>query len=142
MKGYVDRVLKRGSAKDTVSMDGLLNVGVKFFALNNISDDGKYNVNICIGKNDIKKTQVHAEPYVEAFCFSAIFADTEAMIEEFRSAIAKVKKVDLGNDPKERLLRAQGAIYLLMRENEVLRTRLRSEYERWKEQLPFVLMGS
>jgi hypothetical protein len=141
MSGWVARSLDQTIPKDTVSFDGLLNVAVKFFSLTRVTPDGGYSGFICVGKNDIKKTQVRPEPYVEAFCFSAIFEHAKEMQLAFRNAMMQVKKVDLGNDDAEKLLRAQGATFLLMHNSEQLRNVLRGEYERRKEFLPFVLVN-
>lgn len=61
------------------------------------------------------------------------------MYNEFVKAIKELYKVNLGIDRNEKLLRAQGAMFLLMRNNENLRMMLKEEYDQQKEYLPFVL---
>lgn len=48
-------------------------------------------------------------------------------------------EINLGIENNDRLLRAQGALYMFMRNNEVLKELLLFEYENKKEYLPFVL---
>ena len=48
-------------------------------------------------------------------------------------------KINLGIENDDRLLRAQGAMYMFMRNNEILKELLLFEYENKKEYLPFVL---
>jgi hypothetical protein len=62
------------------------------------------------------------------------------MYDEFVKAIKELYKVNLGDDRDEILLRAQGGMFLLMRNNKNLRKMLISEYEMKKEFLPFVLI--
>jgi hypothetical protein len=61
------------------------------------------------------------------------------MYDEFVKAIKELYKVNLGIDKDEKLFRAQGAMFLIMRNNENLIRMLRTEYDRQKEYLPFIL---
>jgi hypothetical protein len=61
------------------------------------------------------------------------------MYNEFVAAIKELYKQDLGVERDARLLRAQGAMFAIMRNNEQLREMLISEYEERKDYLPFVL---
>lgn len=61
------------------------------------------------------------------------------MYNEFVAAIKELYRQDLGVDRDERLLRAQGAMFSLMRNNAQLRVMLISEYEKRKDYLPFVI---
>ncbi|SFC03380.1 hypothetical protein SAMN05421780_102340 [Flexibacter flexilis DSM 6793] len=129
--------------KDTVTFDGLLNIAVKYFSILRISDEGYYVAKICVGLNDIKKTESKRQPFVEAFCFSSIFnsIDNEEfdMQKEMAETLRELYALHLGVDKNERLLRAQGAAYMLLRRNEKLQKLLRKEYEAQKTLLPFVL---
>ncbi|MBK9593483.1 MAG: hypothetical protein IPO32_18950 [Crocinitomicaceae bacterium] len=93
--------------------------------------------------NDIKKTEKERKPFIEAFCFSSILehyqSEEYSMYDEFVKAIKELYKVNLGIDREEKLLRAQGAMYLLMRNSENLNKMLASEYESNKDYLPFIL---
>lgn len=57
---------------------------------------------------------------------------------EFISAIYELYNLVLGVETEERLLRAQGVMFSLMRNNEKLRKLLLLEYEKKKDYLPFV----
>lgn len=129
--------------KDTVTMDKLLNVAVKFFSIPKINDQGYFVGKVCVGINGLETTEKIRKPQLEAFCYSSIFSNfggTEFnMYEEFVEALKELYKVNLGIDNKEKLLRAQGAMFFLMRNNEKLRLMLKSEYEKNKDNLPFIL---
>lgn len=58
--------------------------------------------------------------------------------EEFINVVKELYLVNLGIDDNENLLRAQGATFMLMRNNENLRKMLKADYENQKEFLPFV----
>jgi len=62
------------------------------------------------------------------------------MYDEFVKAMKELYKLNLGNEKEEKVLRAQGAMFILMRNNENLRKMLKSEYIKQKEFLPFVLV--
>lgn len=51
----------------------------------------------------------------------------------------KLYKFNLGVNNEERLLRVQGAMFIIMSMNEKLRKLLIKEYEQNKESLPFIL---
>lgn len=143
MTDLVSKTIDKKIPKDTVSMDKLLNVAVKYFSIRSITDEGYYVGKVCVGFNDIKKTESERKPFIEAFSFSSILkhyqSEEFSMYDEFVKAIKELYKVNLGIDKDERLLRAQGAMFLLMRNNENLKKMLKSEYEKQKDYLPFVL---
>ena len=62
------------------------------------------------------------------------------MHNELVQGIRELYKVDLGINEEERLLRAQGAMYMFMRNNLALKEMLRYEYENKQESLPFILV--
>lgn len=137
------KALERKQAKDTLSMDQLMNVAVKYFSILSINGEGLYVGKVCTGQNDIRKTETLRCPFVEAFCFAAILEHYQSfrysMYQEFVQALQELYTVNFGSDPGERLLRAQGAMYMLMRRNENLQKMLKEEYQGYKEFLPFVL---
>lgn len=143
MQGWADKAADRTQVTDTLSMDELLNVAVKFFSIYKLNEEGRYVGKICVGLNDVAKTEEVRKPHVEAFCFSAIFEHLEegGLYEEFIQAAKQLYSVNLGIDPEERLLRAQGAMYFLMRDSGSLRKALQLGYEAKKDWLPFVLAG-
>ena len=124
-------------------MDQMLELAVKFFSVITINKDGAYSVKVCTGMNDIRKTEKIRKPLLEAFCFSSVAKNYHGekfnMMDEMVKSAKQLYKVNLGVDENERLLRAQGAMYFLMRSDENLIKMLRSEYELNKDNLPFIL---
>lgn len=143
MLRFAERATNPAFVPDTVSMDEMLNVAVKFFSIQKVTEDGHYKGKVCVGLNGITETLPEREPALEAFCFSAILENMEGeqfhMYNEFVAAVKELYKQDLGVDREARLLRAQGAMFSLMRNNEQLRNMLVVEYDRKKDFLPFVL---
>jgi hypothetical protein len=143
MSDLVSKTIDKKIPKDTVSMDQLLNVAVKYFSIMRLNGEGHYVGKVCVGLNDIKKTEPERKPFIEAFSFSSILkhyqSEEYSMYDEFVKALKELYTVNLGIDNQERLLRAQGAMYLLMRNNENLKNMLKSEYEKQKDYLPFLL---
>ena len=146
MTDLVNKTIDKKIPKDTISMDKLLNVAVKYFSIMRLTDEGHYVGKVCVGLNDIKKTESDRKPFIEAFSFSSILkhyqSEEYSMYDEFVKAIKELYKVNLGIDKNEKLLRAQGAMFLLMRNNENLKKMLKSEYEKQKEYLPFTLIAN
>lgn len=128
--------------KDSVSIDELLDIAVKFFSLN-LGNQNQYNIKICSGINDIEKTLPTRKPFVEAFCFASIFENHKTqdfnMVEEVVRTAKELYKFNFGNDRNEKILRSQGALYVMMKNNEKLRRMLLKDYEKHKAHLPFVL---
>lgn len=143
MTDLVNKTIDKTTPKDRISMDKLLNVAVKYFSIMRLTDEGHYVGKVCVGLNDIKKTESERKPFIEAFSFSSILkhyqSEEYSMYDEFVKAIKELYKVNLGIDKDEKLLRAQGAMFLLMRNNENLKKMLKNEYEKQKDHLPFVL---
>lgn len=137
-----------GHPKDTVSMNQLLNYAVKFFSVS-LNDDGNYKGKICIGgMRDIEKLHAKRNFHLEAFSFSSIFKHLLSKEKkydfqnEWRKAVTEIATVSLGLDDSEKVLRAEGALYLLMKTNENLKNMLLEEYELKKELLPFYLTNN
>ena len=138
-----EKALNPAFVPDTVSIDDVLNVAVKFFNIKGVTKDGHYAGKVCSGINGIKETLPERQPHLEAFSFSTILQnmkeEEENMHDEFVKAIHELYKLDLGVEKEDRLLRAQGVMFSLMRNNDQLRMLLLSEYEKKKEYLPFVI---
>lgn len=130
---------------DTVSMDQLLNIAVKFFYVSKY-EDGELKSYFCGGTNALRKTEKSRKPHLEAFCFSSIYANYSNeqynMRLEFDQAIEEALTLNLGLDNNERLLRLQGAVFILMRNNKILKSLLLEEYTKKKNFLPFVLIDN
>ena len=131
--------------KDSLKMDKVLNIAVKFFNIHKITPEGNYAIKVCVGISGIKTTEAVRNPQLEAFCFAAIFKHYQSSQFDLKAAFTKAAKelykVNMGIDEKERQLRAQGAMYFLMRENPVLREVLLYEYGLKAGYLPFVIVG-
>ncbi|MDT8308312.1 MAG: hypothetical protein RQ866_02205 [Bacteroidales bacterium] len=145
MNELVSKTIDKKTPKDTISFDNLMNIAVKYFSIIRLTNEGHYMGKVCAGFNDIKRTEKERVPFIEAFCFSSILQHYQSkeysMNDEFIKAIKELYKVNLGLDREEKLLRAQGAMFFLMRNNENLKSMLKSEYEKKKEHLPFILKG-
>ena len=141
MSELTTKVIDKSVPKDTISMNTLLNIAVKYFYVRNISDEGYYVAQVCGGI--IKATEQERKPFIEAFAFGSIInhyqSDEYNMYNELVQVVEKLYNMNLGVDKNERLLRAQGAVYMQMFNNKNLRDMLLLEYERKKEYLPFVL---
>lgn len=128
---------------DTISMDDLLNIAVKYFYILKINEEGNYVGKVCGGLNPIQQTESERKPHIEAFCFTTIlnhYQDPDyPMYTEFVKGIKALYTLNLGIDVDDRLLRAQGAMFMFMRNNTALKDLLEVEYEAKKEMLPFVL---
>jgi len=146
MTDLVYKSIDKKTPKDTISMDELLNVAVKYFSIMRLTDEGHYVGKVCAGLNDIKKTESERKPFIEGFSFSSILkhykSEGYSMYDEFVKAIKELYKVNLGIDKNEKLLRAQGAMFLLMRNNENLKEMLKAEYKKQKDYLPFILIDN
>ncbi len=125
--------------QEEISIDDVINIAVKFFYLPRILKDGRYVKKICVGINGLKETEKLRKPHIEAFCFLSIMNNIEKISPIFIEEVNKIKKLNLGIDDNERLLRAQGAIYLAMSRNESLKNILKEEYTKRKEYLPFII---
>lgn len=129
---------------DTLSMDEVLNIAVKFFSITKINPKGHYAIRFCTGINDLKETEEERVPHLEAFCFSTIFENYEGqefnMYSEFVKGVKEVYQLNLGVDKEQRLLRAQGALFMYMRQNQALQNLLVKSYQEKKYMLPFVII--
>lgn len=143
LQTYEAKVLDHTQAKDTVSMDEILNVAVKFFNLTGVTPVG-YSSKICVGINALKYTEKKRSPYLEAFAFDAIINNLNNEIypfyDDFIQSVHNVYKLNLGIDEQEQVLRAQGAIFVQMFQSIELQKLLLAEYERKKNILPFYLI--
>lgn len=144
MNELVNKTIDKKIPKDSLNMNQLLNIAVKYFSINKLTKEGDYAGKVCAGFNSIKSTEKIRKPFVEAFCFSSIFnnyiSEEFSMYEEFVNAIKELYTINLGVEEEEKLLRAQGAMFLIMKNNNKLRKMLQVEYEKQKEYLPFILI--
>lgn len=142
MGGLMARAEDPSIPRDTLTETDLLDVAVKFFAIERISPDDHYVGRICVGLNSVAQTEPVKRPWLEAFAFSSIFKHLEGdsgLYEAFLASAKRLYEVNLGVDPNERLLRAQGAMFFLMRDSPTLQAALMEEYRANQAWLPFVL---
>lgn len=128
--------------KDTISQNELLNCASKFFKIVRITDEGNYSVQVCNGTSGHLETEEKRQRELEGFCVSIItkfYKDEKFRLEnEMISAVETTYNLKLGIEKGERLLRAQGALYMMMFQTEKLKEALLWEYEKQKENLGFV----
>jgi hypothetical protein len=144
MERFSERVNNAGNfIPDTISLRDLLNVAVKFFSITKINEEGYYVGKVCSGINGIKQTESKRNPQLEAFCFATVLNNYQSeeynMYNEFVKGIKELYEINLGIEDSERLLRAQGAMFLIMKKNVRLKELLLYEFDRKKEFLSFVL---
>ncbi|OJJ19825.1 hypothetical protein BKI52_15190 [marine bacterium AO1-C] len=131
---------------DTIGTNDLMNIAVKYFNIRKINAQDKYALKVCGGLNGIRATETKRSPQLEAFCFSTIlrnFANPKSGLRaEVIKNAQKLYDLNLGVDKKDRLLRAQGALFMLMRNSETLQKILLKEYKTKQNTLPFVIKAS
>jgi len=143
MSDFADKTINKKANKDSVSIDFLINIAVKYFAILSINDEGNFLTRICTGFNLIDETEPERNPHIEAFAFSSIMKNLTNedynLYGDFVSFVKNIYTLNLGTEKNEKLLRAQGAIFMTMRENSKLKDMLINEYEKKQAYLPFKL---
>ncbi len=128
---------------DTVSINDLLDIAVKFFSITKVTDEGYYAARVCVGINGIKETMADRHPYEEAFCFQSIINDMmsgkSSTYQDFMQNVKSLYDFNLGTNKEDQLLRAQGAMFILMSQSKNLEALIKEQYEEKKSILPFVL---
>jgi hypothetical protein len=80
---------------------------------------------------------------LEAFCIASILKNIKNkdlnIWADFTRSLQKLKKINFGVQEQERLLRAQGAMFMMMYNNTTLHQIIQKEYEKQQEYLPFIL---
>ncbi|MDI6403018.1 hypothetical protein QLX67_13510, partial [Balneolaceae bacterium ANBcel3] len=144
MTELADKTINNKLEKDSVRIDYVLNVALKYFAITNILEDGQFMLRVCIGANLIRATEPEINPHIEAFTYSAVmknFLDGSYNLrEDLGSSLRNLYTLNLGTEPNDILLRAQGALFMAMRENSRLKELLIDEYSANKEFLPFKML--
>ncbi len=143
MTELTNKTVNKSIDKDSVNIDDILNLAVKYFAILDINDEGHYSTRICTGFNLIKETETDRNPHLEAFAFSSIMKNLSSeeynLYHDFVSAVRKIYKLNLGSEKNDILLRAQGALFMFMAENSKLESMLIDEYKKRQNYLPFKL---
>lgn len=128
--------------KPVYTLSETLDIATKFIKIIDVKEN-QYVLKVCVGINDLDQTQSIRNAALEAFCFSAILKNyynknnplREGIIKEFK----KIVPLSMGVEKEDQILRAQGALFILMFQNETLKNALLSEYENNKQNLPFTL---
>jgi hypothetical protein len=141
MTELADKTINNKLEKDSVNIDYVVNVAVKYFAILSINEEGHFSTRICTGFNLIKETEPERNPHIEAFAFSSVFKNLSSenynLYGDFVTFVRNIYTLNLGTVKEEKLLRAQGALFMAMRENSKLKEMLIDEYSEKKEFLPF-----
>jgi len=146
LKGKLDEHFKKlygQLPKDTVLFAELQDVAVKFFTVKDINENGYYVGKVCTGVNLMEKTLPERMPFEEAMAFTAILGDLKfqhsAMMTNFEANMKELYNLKLGIDEEERLLRAQGVMMHMMKQDAQLSGILAYFYAKHLNVLPFVL---
>ncbi len=132
------------AVSDTLRLDDLLDVAVKFFPVVGIDDDGRLSGQLCVVASDHASMHEHRDKKLESFCAGVIFSHAQDgvydLYDEYMKGLKQVASMNLGLDREERLLRAQGALYMFMKMNVKLREVFLYEYRKQRHLLHFLLL--
>lgn len=140
---FEEKVIKGSIPKDTISFNTFLGIAVKYFNILKINEEGHYVTKLCIGQNALSETESIRHHEVEAFAFAILFGDfmkpEYGIVDEFHNAVKKLYKINLGADGEAHRLRAQGAVFMQMYDNPVLRQMFIDAFEKYGDIMPFVV---
>lgn len=141
---FEEKVIASSTPKDTIAFQRFLGIAVKYFNILKINDDGHYLTKpVCIGQNALSETETIRHHEAEAFAFAVMFEDylkpKYNIVNEFYNSVKKLYNMNLGQDRESQRLRAQGAVFIQMYDNPVLRQMFVDAFEEYADILPFVL---
>ncbi|MEG1021987.1 MAG: hypothetical protein RSE50_10760 [Myroides sp.] len=129
--------------KPVYSFDDVLDIATKFIKITKLDKDENYVLKICSGVSDIEETFLKRHADIEAFCFVTIFnsytSGDEILKNEIYNEFYKIVPLSMGIEKEKRILRAQGALMVLMYQNESFKQAILNEYAEKKEILPFTI---
>jgi len=138
-----DNSTKNIHDKPRYDFDMIMDVATKFVKITGINEKGNYTLKVCVGVNDLEKTQIKRYADIEAFCFVTVFNayvnKENPLKDEIIKEFHKIVPLSMGIEKEERILRAQGALMVLMYQNESFKQAILKEYEDKKEILPFTI---
>jgi len=138
-----DNSAKNIKDRPSYDFDVVMDIATKFVKIIDINADGNYVLKVCVGINDLERTQSKRYADVEAFSFLAILNHYQdknnPLKDEIIKEFHKIVPLSMGIQKEERILRAQGALMVLMYQNESFKQALLKEYEDKKEILPFTI---
>lgn len=130
--------------KPTYSFERVMDIASNFVMIDKLTNQGNYGVKICTGINSLEKTQLNRNVGIEAFCFNAIYSYFQKNKSTFsdlvKEQIVTISKLELGVDEQERILRAQGALMILLFNNERFREIILNAYKEHQEIFPFRIL--
>lgn len=143
LQRILDNSIKNIKDKPSYDLDLVMDIATKFIKIIDINADGNYVLKVCVGVNDLERTQIKRYADVEAFSFLAIlnhYQDkNDPLKDEIVKEFHKIVPLSMGVEKEERILRAQGALMVLMYQNESFKKALLKEYEVKKDILPFTI---
>ena len=129
--------------KKVITVDELINVAVRFFYPDGVSEKGSIRSHICAGINGLRDFAGERDLTVEAFCYETIFNELKSpqygILEQYKELMVAVRRLQLSSEEETKITRAQGAAWALLSTNATLREMLLSAYEKKKNILPFVV---
>lgn len=130
---------------DTLTMDELLDVAVKFFSIEAKPNSAyTYGAGLCVANAAHTITQPGRDKKLGSFCAGAIFEHADDGVydlhNELINVVKEISQLNLGLNDDERQLRAEGALYVLMKQNRKLREALWLEYEQQRHMLHFYII--
>ena len=138
-----DNSIKKIQDKPSHDLDVVMDIATKFVKITGINEQGNYTLKVCVGVNDLEKTQSKRYADIEAFCFVSVFNaylnKENPLKDEIIKEFHKIVPLSMGIEKEERILRAQGALMVLMYQNESFKQALLKEYEDKKDILPFTI---
>lgn len=138
-----DNSIKKIQDKPSYDLDVVMDIATKFVKITGINEQGNYTLKVCVGVNDLEQTQVKRYADIEAFCFVSVFNaylnKENPLKDEIIREFHKIVPLSMGIEKEERILRAQGALMVLMYQNESFKQALLKEYEDKKDILPFTI---
>ena len=138
-----DNSTKKIQDKPSYDLDVVMDIATKFVKITGINEQGNYTLKVCVGVNDLEKTQSKRYADIEAFCFVSVFNaylnKENPLKDEIIKEFHKIVPLSMGIEKEERILRAQGALMVLMYQNESFKQAILKEYEDKKDILPFTI---
>lgn len=127
--------------KPSYDLDVVMDIATKFVKITGINEQGNYTLKVCVGVNDLEQTQSKRHADIEAFCYISVFNaylnKENPLKDEIIKEFHKIVPLSMGIEKEERILRAQGALMVLMYQNESFKQAILNEYADKKDILPF-----
>lgn len=135
--------LKKIEDKPSYDFDEVMNIACKFVKITGLNKNDNYVLKVCVGVNDLENTESKRDAGIEAFCFKSIFDayvdSSVGLKDEIINEFQKITPISMGIKKEEKILRAQGALYVLIYNNKTFRDVLMKSYEANKNILPFAI---